>query len=97
MNLCPLHPLKQLSALKNYYKRDFRLATLYSLLNKFFDVLPEVLIGVAVDIVVNGEKLSRQTRWAASALRKPGTSWCFSVWSMRLYGWVNPGLNIYCR
>ncbi|GGX27639.1 ABC transporter ATP-binding protein [Undibacterium squillarum] len=40
----------------NNYRRDFQLATLYSVLNKFFDVLPEVLIGVAVDIVVNGEK-----------------------------------------
>jgi len=29
---------------------------MYSVLNKFFDILPEVLIGVAVDIVVNGEK-----------------------------------------
>lgn len=35
------------------YRIDIYLATLYSLLNKFFDILPEVLIGVAVDTVVN--------------------------------------------
>lgn len=50
------HPLRKLLTYANAYKTDFRLATLYSVLNKFFDVLPEVLIGVAVDIVVNGEK-----------------------------------------
>lgn len=35
------------------YRKDIYLATLYSILNKFFDILPEVLIGVAVDTVVN--------------------------------------------
>jgi ATP-binding cassette subfamily B protein len=50
------HPLRKLLTYASAYKADFRLATLYSVLNKFFDVLPEVLIGVAVDIVVNGEK-----------------------------------------
>jgi ATP-binding cassette subfamily B protein len=35
------------------YRTDIYLATLYSVLNKFFDVLPEVLIGIAVDTVVN--------------------------------------------
>uniref|UniRef100_UPI00374CF321 ABC transporter ATP-binding protein n=1 Tax=Undibacterium sp. TaxID=1914977 RepID=UPI00374CF321 len=51
-----MHPLKKLLHYAKAYRRDFRLATLYSILNKFFDVLPEVLIGVAVDIVVNGDK-----------------------------------------
>ncbi|MBC3810835.1 ABC transporter ATP-binding protein [Undibacterium aquatile] len=51
-----MHPLKKLLHYAGAYKTDLRLATLYSILNKFFDVLPEVLIGVAVDIVVNGEK-----------------------------------------
>jgi len=51
-----IHPLKKLLRYASAYKTDLRLATLYSILNKFFDVLPEVLIGVAVDIVVNGEK-----------------------------------------
>ena len=35
------------------YRRDAWIASAYSALNKFFDVLPEVLIGVAVDVVVN--------------------------------------------
>lgn len=56
MSAAPLHPLKRLLRYANNYRSDFQLATLYSVLNKFFDVLPEVLIGVAVDIVVNGEK-----------------------------------------
>lgn len=51
-----LHPLQRLFAYARRYRRDFRLATLYSVLNKFFDILPEVLIGVAVDVVVKGEQ-----------------------------------------
>lgn len=51
-----MHPLKKLLGYARNYRSDFRLAALYSVINKFFDVLPEVLIGVAVDIVVNGEK-----------------------------------------
>ena len=51
-----IHPLKKLLSYASAYQRDFRLAALYSVLNKFFDILPEVLIGVAVDIVVNGDK-----------------------------------------
>lgn len=42
------------------YARGFRgrilRATLYSILNKFFDVLPEILIGVAIDVVVRREE-----------------------------------------
>ncbi|MCH8618379.1 ABC transporter ATP-binding protein [Undibacterium sp. TS12] len=52
----PVHPLKKLLQYARAYRNDFRLATIYSILNKFFDVLPEVLIGVAVDIVINGDK-----------------------------------------
>ncbi|BBB66993.1 ABC transporter [Undibacterium sp. YM2] len=52
----PVHPLKKLLNYAKAYRTDYRLATMYSILNKFFDVLPEVLIGVAVDIVINGDK-----------------------------------------
>jgi ATP-binding cassette subfamily B protein len=42
------------------YARGYRsrivLATLYSILNKFFDVLPEILIGIAIDVVVRREE-----------------------------------------
>ncbi len=54
--MSPIHPLKKLLNYAKAYKTDLRLATIYSILNKFFDVLPEVLIGVAVDIVINGDK-----------------------------------------
>lgn len=48
-----MHPLKRLFKHAHQYKRDAWIASLYSLLNKIFDVLPEILIGVAVDVVVN--------------------------------------------
>ena len=49
-------PLLQLLRYARAYRGDIRLATLYSLLNKLFDVLPEVLIGAAVDVVVRGDQ-----------------------------------------
>lgn len=48
-----MHTLSRLFSYASQYRRDAKLASLYSVLNKFFDVLPEVLIGVAVDVVVN--------------------------------------------
>lgn len=48
-----MHPLTRLFAFARPYRRDAVLGTVYSVLNKFFDVLPELLIGVAVDVVVN--------------------------------------------
>ncbi|MDC8769965.1 ABC transporter ATP-binding protein [Roseateles albus] len=51
-----MHPFKKLLAYAQGHRRDIRLATLYSILNKFFDILPEVLIGAAVDVVVRGEQ-----------------------------------------
>jgi len=47
------HPLRRLFEFARPYRRDALLASVYSILNKFFDVLPELLIGVAVDVVVN--------------------------------------------
>jgi ATP-binding cassette subfamily B protein len=51
-----MHPLSRLLRYASAYRRDFKLAALYSVLNKFFDILPEVLIGAAVDVVVKGEE-----------------------------------------
>lgn len=51
-----MHPIQRLFLYARGYRRDFRLATLYSVLNKFFDILPEVLIGAAVDVVVKGDQ-----------------------------------------
>jgi len=47
-----MHPLFKLIRYSKKYRFDITLASLYSLLNKVFDILPEVLIGVAVDIIV---------------------------------------------
>lgn len=47
------HPLTRLFAHARKYRKDVVLASLFSVLNKLFDVLPEVLIGVAVDVVVS--------------------------------------------
>jgi ATP-binding cassette subfamily B protein len=48
-----MHPLRRLFQHARAYRRQVLLASLFSVLNKLFDVLPEVLIGVAVDVVVN--------------------------------------------
>ncbi|MDZ7651896.1 MAG: ABC transporter ATP-binding protein [Burkholderiaceae bacterium] len=48
-----MQPLRRLFGYARSYRRDVRLATFYCVANKFFDVLPELLIGVAVDVVVN--------------------------------------------
>lgn len=45
--------LKRLLSYAKNFRADIILAATYSVLNKIFDILPEVLIGVAVDIVVN--------------------------------------------
>ncbi|MCM1982078.1 ABC transporter ATP-binding protein [Lyngbya confervoides] len=46
------HPLWRLAAYGRPYRRQFWLASLCSVLNKIFDLAPPVLIGTAVDIVV---------------------------------------------
>ncbi|WP_044620338.1 ABC transporter ATP-binding protein [Gynuella sunshinyii] len=38
------------------YRRNIVLAALCSVLNKLFDIAPEILIGIAIDVVVNQEK-----------------------------------------
>ncbi|MFL9711510.1 ABC transporter ATP-binding protein [Methylobacillus sp. Pita1] len=48
-----MHPLRRLFNHARQYRRDAWIASIYSLLNKIFDILPEILIGVAVDVVVN--------------------------------------------
>jgi len=59
------HPLRRLFAYARQYRRQVWLASLFSVLNKFFDVLPEVLIGVAVDVVVH-RKASFLSRFGLS-------------------------------
>ncbi len=47
------HPLRRLFLHAQSYRRDVWFASIFSVLNKLFDVLPEVLIGVAVDVIAN--------------------------------------------
>jgi ATP-binding cassette subfamily B protein len=48
-----MQPLKRLFGYTTQYRRDVFIASIYSILNKLFDILPEILIGIAVDVVVN--------------------------------------------
>ena len=47
------HPLRRLFEHARPYRREVAIASLFSVLNKIFDVLPEILIGMAVDVVVS--------------------------------------------
>ncbi len=47
-----MHPLLKLFRYARGYRKDVIIATFYSLMNKIFDIFPEILIGVAVDVVV---------------------------------------------
>ena len=50
-----MHSIQRLIHYAHSYRRNFSLASLYSVLNVFFDILPEVLIGAAVDVVIKGD------------------------------------------
>ncbi len=61
-----------LRRLLNYatgYRRRIVLATFYSIMNKLFDVMPEILIGIAIDVVV------RQKDSFVAALGIPDPRW----------------------
>ena len=47
------HPLRRLLNFAKPYRRNIVLGSVFSVCNKVFDVLPEILIGVSVDVVVN--------------------------------------------
>ena len=49
------HPLRRLMRYGRVYRRQTILATLFSILNKIFDLVPPFLIGAAVDVVVAQE------------------------------------------
>lgn len=48
-------PLRRLWHYASPHRRAIRRATTFSVLNKVFDIAPELLIGVAVDVVVRGQ------------------------------------------
>jgi len=60
------YPFIRLLSYMKGERRAYLLAALYSILNKLFDIFPEVLIGAAVDVVVN-----RQHSWLAKIIGDP--------------------------
>ncbi|MDC8802819.1 ABC transporter ATP-binding protein [Halomonas pacifica] len=51
-----LHALGRLLRYARGYRRRIIAATACSIINKLFDIAPEILIGVAIDVVVNQER-----------------------------------------
>lgn len=49
------HPLVRLFSFTKGHKLQVVLASIYSVLNKLFDIAPEILIGMAIDVVVSKE------------------------------------------
>ena len=58
----PDRPLQALWQRHRAYRRRFVLAVVMSTLNKVADVVPELLIGAAVDVVVRGDDLAEAAR-----------------------------------
>lgn len=56
------HPLQRLLQYARPYQKTIGLATIYSILNKVFDLAPPVLIGWAVDVVINPQ-VSFLSQW----------------------------------
>lgn len=56
------HSFARLFQYSKKHHKDFYWGALFSFFKKFFDVAPEILIGVAIDVVVNQEK-SFLARW----------------------------------
>lgn len=48
--------LRRLFEYSREFQRSYALGTLYAVINKIFDIAPEILIGVAVDVVVKREE-----------------------------------------
>lgn len=57
---------KRLFTYTRRYRKDFYLGSLFSVLNKAFDIAPEILIGIAIDVVANQEK-SFLARWGVES------------------------------
>lgn len=57
---------KRLFLYTKKYRSDFYLGSLFSFLNKTFDIAPEILIGIAIDVVANQEE-SFLARWGIEA------------------------------
>ncbi len=76
-------PLRRLIAFARPYRADVAWASAYSVLNKLFDVLPELLIGVAVDVVVN----RKDSFLARQGLLEP-TDQLYALVALTIVVWV---------
>ena len=79
----PPSPLRRLIAFARPFRADVTWASLYSVLNKLFDVLPELLIGVAVDVVVN----RKDSFLARQGLLEP-TDQLYALVALTIVVWV---------
>lgn len=57
---------RRLFAYSRNHRKEFYLGSVFSFLNKTFDIAPEILIGIAIDVVANQEK-SFLARWGIEA------------------------------
>ncbi len=79
-----MHPFLRLLQHSQRYQRQVGFASLYSILNKIFDLAPPVLIGIAVDLVVKRQD-SLFARWGLATFEQQllalaGLS--FVIWSL---------------
>ena len=76
------HPLRRLTVYAEPFRGRAWRASVYSALNKLFDVLPELLIGVAVDVVVN----QRASFLARLGIEEPMTQlWLLSALTVAIW------------
>ena len=76
-------PIVRLFSYSGNYRRIAARASFYSVLIKFFDVMPEILIGVAIDVVVRRE----QSFLAAFGLESP-VSQILAISGLTLVIWI---------
>lgn len=78
-----IHPLRRLIRYGRSYRSQIWLASLCSVLNKFFDLAPPVLIGLAVDVVVKQQD-SLIAHWGIPTIR--GQFLVLSVLTLIIWG-----------
>ncbi|WP_448526244.1 ABC transporter ATP-binding protein, partial [Parathermosynechococcus lividus] len=79
-----MHPFVRLLHHTQRYRRQVGLASLYSILNKIFDLAPPVLIGIAVDLVVQRQD-SLFARWGLVSFEQQLLALAlisFIIWSL---------------
>jgi ATP-binding cassette subfamily B protein len=79
----PPHPLSRLLRYSRQYRRRVWLASVCSVLNKTFDLAPPVLIGLAVDVVVQQQD-SWIARWGIASI--PGQFVALTLLTVVIWG-----------